>query len=89
MVPALRKDGYMLPCIALTKAIPDLTNGIQIIAFINQHEEKTEEEDVNYEFSYMLYRTDSEIIMGVSKSCYTKYGIHNSLVYGNPNNSMN
>lgn len=27
--------------------------------------------------------------MGVSKNCYTDYGIPSCLVYGNPNNSMN
>jgi hypothetical protein len=34
VVPALTKDGFMLPVTALTKVLPSLINGIQIVAFI-------------------------------------------------------
>ena len=33
-VPALTKDGFMLPVTALTKALPSLIHGIQIVAFL-------------------------------------------------------
>jgi PAS domain S-box-containing protein len=33
-VPALQKDGYMLPVTALTKALPNLSNGIQIVGYL-------------------------------------------------------
>jgi hypothetical protein len=40
IVPALGKDGYMIPVIALTKAIPNLEHGIHIVGFISKLEEK-------------------------------------------------
>ena len=37
LVPALTKDGFMLPVTALTKVLPSLINGIQIVAFISKY----------------------------------------------------
>ena len=38
MVPVLCKDGYMFPASAYTKALPNLTSGIQIVGFISKFE---------------------------------------------------
>lgn len=37
----------------------------------------------------MLYRTDTEQILGISEGCYDDYHIDPSLVYGNPYNMNN
>lgn len=42
MVPVLCKNGYMQPCYALTKALPNLLKGIQIVGFISIFEEKSD-----------------------------------------------
>ncbi len=34
VVPALTKDGFILPTTALTKALPTLAKGIQIVGFL-------------------------------------------------------
>lgn len=44
VVPALTKDGFMLPIAALTKVLPSLINGIQIVAFLSTFEEIPEDE---------------------------------------------
>lgn len=36
MVPALGKDGYMIPTISLTKALANLENGIRIVGFMSR-----------------------------------------------------
>lgn len=36
MVPALGKDGYMIPVVALTKALANLESGIRIVGFISK-----------------------------------------------------
>ncbi len=38
IVPALTKEGFMLPMTALTKVLPSLINGIQIVAFLAKFE---------------------------------------------------
>ena len=45
IVPALTKDGFMLPITALTKVLPSLIDGIQIIALIAKYESVPVEED--------------------------------------------
>jgi hypothetical protein len=37
----------------------------------------------------MLYRTDTEQILGISEGCFTDFHIDSSLVYGNPYNMNN
>ena len=57
----------MLPSTALTKVLPSLINGIQIIALISKYEPiPIEEEEGFQEEHYILYRTDTEQILGVS-----------------------
>lgn len=38
VVPALNKDGFMVPVTALTKVLPSLIHGIQIAGFITRYE---------------------------------------------------
>ena len=45
VVPALTKEGFMLPITALTKVLPSLISGIQIIALIAKYESVPIEED--------------------------------------------
>jgi hypothetical protein len=41
LVPALTKEGHMLPITALSKVLPSLIDGIQIVAFIAKFELKS------------------------------------------------
>lgn len=84
-MPALTKDGLMLPVTALTKVLPSLISGIQIVAFIAKFSETNEEEE-NRLTHYLLYRTDTEQVMGVSAGCQTSFGISPMLIYGHPLN---
>jgi len=60
IVPALSKEGFMLPVTALTKPLPNLTKGIEIIAFLAKYEEKSgDDDDVNRKINYILYRSDT------------------------------
>ncbi len=36
IVPALAKDGYMIPAVALTKALPNLESGIRLVGFMSK-----------------------------------------------------
>lgn len=59
IVPVLGKDGFMKPCFALTKALPNLQKGIQIVGFISAYEDKGEEDLDVSKYSYILYDTNS------------------------------
>jgi PAS domain S-box-containing protein len=89
LVPALTKEGFMLPATALTKVLPSLINGIQIVAFIARFEEVPEEEDSGRVTHFLLYRSDTEQILGISESCSAKFGISPCLIYGHPANLNN
>lgn len=45
----------MQPCFALTKALPDLEKGIQIVGFISAFEEKSDEDSDCRKHFYILY----------------------------------
>lgn len=75
----------------MTKALPNLEKGIQIVGFLSKMKEinETEEEsDGDKQYSYLLYRPDTEVIQGVSKGCSELYGIPAGLSYGHPSNSV-
>lgn len=38
---------------------------------------------------FLLYRSDTERIMGISEGCYKHFGISPNLVYGHPLNMNN
>lgn len=44
IVPALDKQGYIIPVNALTKALPTLVQGIQIVGFLAKMEENFKED---------------------------------------------
>lgn len=90
IVPALTKKSFMLPVRALTKALANLEKGIQIVGFISTVEERSsEEEEVTHKSNYILYRSDTEQVLGITEDCYYSYHIHPSLVYGHPHNLNN
>jgi hypothetical protein len=65
LVPALTKEGHMLPITALSKVLPSLIDGIQIVAFIAKFELKNEDDDLSQKVNYLLYRSDTEQVVGV------------------------
>lgn len=89
IVPALTKEGFMLPVTALTKVLPSLIHGIQIAAFITKYQDKSQDEENNIKNNYLLYRSDTEQIMGVCEGCSRDFNISTSLVYGNSLNLNN
>ena len=44
------------------------------------------EDVVSNVYHYLLYRTDTEQILGISKECSESYGISPMLIYGHPLN---
>ena len=103
IVPLLDSSRYIIPIMALTKAIPDLSEGIRIVGFINELTdfEEFEEEILKSEvqqrvydhhesdiIAYVLYECNTEVVMGISRVC-ERFGIPRCLVYGDKDNAGN
>ena len=86
MVPALHKEGYIVPITLLIKVIPSLVDGIRIVTFIGRFEEDLPAPKTVKSINYILYRTDTEQIMGVTEGLFLDFGIEPCLIYGNPLN---
>jgi hypothetical protein len=56
----------MMPCVAMTKVFANLDKGIQIIGFLSPYKDDMETDRT---FQYVLYRSDTEVVQGISKSC--------------------
>ena len=81
----------MFPGEAYTKALPNLVRGIEIVGFLSKVQMAAvgEDEQFTKNTSYILYDCKNEIVRGLSKTCYTLFGIPKCLVYGDPDNNMN
>lgn len=75
------KRGFIFPANLLYKILPEVSSSINIIAIFNQ----VTSDDAS--LSTMIVNMETGILLGITASCYTKYGIHPALVYGNPNSS--
>jgi PAS domain S-box-containing protein len=83
VLSALHKDGHIVPITALIKLAPSLVDGIRIVTFLGQYHEDLSAGNI-LSVNYLLYRVDTEQIMGISKGLIADCGISPSLVYGHP-----
>lgn len=44
LVPVLGKEGYIIPCLAFTKSIPNLEFGVQMVGFLSEYNQVFEDE---------------------------------------------
>ncbi|KAM3130308.1 hypothetical protein pb186bvf_017604 [Paramecium bursaria] len=91
MLLAQNKNSYLVPCTLMIKVLPNLDEGIQIVGFLKDIEQGSQymrqEQDVDAEVHYIIVNANNWAILGITQSCYTKFGIPSSLVYGNSTNS--
>lgn len=82
VVYARNKYGYVVCINLLVKIFPDISRGIQIVAFINPIYQDT---DVHI----LLFEGKTGTILGISESCESQLGIPLSITYGNWNHNSN
>ena len=73
---ALDKNGYIHIVGLFIKILPKLDNGIEIIGFLNAVPPSDPPKH-----AIMIDMNDG-MILGVSKNCYTNFGIPSRFVYG-------
>ena len=75
--------------------LPNLNEGIQIVGFLKEIEEQTqnilssrnEKEKNTRSMGYILYNSNTNALLGITQNCYDHFGIPASLVFGNGNNT--
>jgi hypothetical protein len=72
LVPMMDKDNYLVFVRILTKPLPSLFNGLEIVGIFNlvieSHIDHSGENP-----KYVLYRTDSGQVQALSESCYAEF----------------
>ncbi|CAD8089671.1 unnamed protein product [Paramecium primaurelia] len=88
---AQNKNNYLVPCTLMIKVLPNLDEGIQIVGFLKDIEPGSSylrsEQEIDQEWHFIIINVNSQAILGITQSCYTRYGIPASLVYGNSTNT--
>jgi len=84
----LDKNGYIVPCTLMAKILPNLSDGLKLVGFLqeidgdtNNNKEQdgeTEEEEAHY----VMYDGNTGIIHGVTYGCRLEFGIHAKLMEG-------
>ena len=85
----INKQGYVVACQIYIKILPNLEKGIQIVGFLNEETQDAQKGDFKSEqvYHYLLFNSSSGVVLGISKSCYTSFGIPAAFVYGNASNN--
>lgn len=73
----MNKRGYIAPFNLTAKILPNLDNGIQIVGFLRLISGFDPDKD-----KYLLYSPETGMVYGVSKACYTYFGVRSSLTFG-------
>lgn len=55
-----------------------------MVGFLSEYNHILEDEFADDKICYILYNCETDVVMGISKSCFTQLGIPKSLVYGDP-----
>ncbi len=75
----------------MVKVLPNLLEGIQIVGFLKDIDLGSgfykADNEVEEKVHYIIYNSQSLVIMGVTISCFTQFGIPATLVYGNTTNT--
>ena len=87
LVFPLTKKGYVVPCTLMIKILPDLTNGVRLVGFLNEVENENHfTKNVDFESEekvhYIVYSGDTGAIHGFTQSCKKDFGLPSSLIYG-------
>lgn len=87
LVFPLTKKGYVVPCTLMIKVLPDLTNGVRLVGFLNEIENengftKNTEFENEEKVHYIVYSGDTGAIHGFTQTCKKDFGLISSLIYG-------
>jgi PAS domain S-box-containing protein len=87
LVFPLTKKGYVVPCTLMIKVLPDLTNGVRLVGFLNEVENengftKNTEFENEEKVHYIVYSGDTGAIHGFTNTCKKDFGLISSLIYG-------
>jgi len=87
LVFPLTKKGYVVPCTLMIKVLPDLTNGVRLVGFLNEVENengftKNVEFENEEKVHYIVYSGDTGAIHGFTQTCKKDFGLISSLIYG-------
>jgi len=87
LVFPLTKKGYVVPCTLMIKVLPDLTNGVRLVGFLNEVENengftKNAEFENEEKVHYIVYSGDTGAIHGFTQTCKKDFGLISSLIYG-------
>ena len=85
-LPALHKQGHLVPVTALIKMVPSLVQGIRIVAFMGEYTEDMDDSTID-SMNYLLFRSDTMQVMGISEGLVSKFNIPASLMEGHPLNN--
>ncbi len=85
------KSGYLVPCNVVVYILPTLKEGIRLAGFLRELDEMRDdfgegligETSMKKAACYMIINTDTQLIQGVSKSCWDTFGISCNFVEGN------
>ena len=62
----LHKESYIVPITIQVKMLPSLEDGIRMVSFIAKHNEDLEGDETLKTVNYLLYREDTEQVVGVT-----------------------
>lgn len=80
----LNKSGYITPCNLLVHLVPKLDEGITLIGFLAEAQYDSIKQKHYYKNPnrayYIMYNAGTQVIQGISETCYEDFGISSSLV---------
>ena len=80
----LNKSGYIKPCTILVHLVPNLDEGITLIGFLAEVQYDLTKQKHYYKDPsrayYIMYNAGTQIIQGISETCYEDFGIPSSLI---------
>ena len=84
------KSGYLVPCNAVIYILPTLNEGIRLAGFLRELDDLRDDfnegiigETTKKRACYLIINTDTQLIQGVSRSCWDTFGISCNFVEGN------
>jgi len=84
------KNGYLIPCNVVVYILPTLKEGIRLAGFLREVDDLRDDfnegivgERTKKRACYLIINTDTQLIQGVSRSCWDIFGISCNFVEGN------
>ena len=75
----INTKGYIIGCMIYVKILPELTNGIEVVGFLNSFPPTPEGEP---ELHWMMLNINDGVIMGITENFHTSFGMPSQYTYG-------